>query len=94
MHHALPGEGDQFHLALITRFEACGIACGDVQTEAARSGTIKAQSRVGLEEMVVTADLNGTVAGVGHAEHFGFQAHIGLNEFIGAGWKDFAWDHA
>ena len=78
MHHALPGKRDEFHLALITRLEAHGIACRDVQPEAARCGPVKAQGGVRLKEVVVAPNLNRAIARVGHFQNKRGKAKIRL----------------
>ena len=93
MHHALAGQGDEFHLALVAGLEAHRVASGDVESKAMRRGAVKAQRSVRLEEVVVAADLDRPVAGVRDEHRFRLQPDIGLEGFIGFERKDFAWDH-
>src|SRR5882724_3581608 len=65
VHDARPGIGDEPHDAALARLEARRRTGRDVETVAARNGAVEAQRRVGLEEMVVRADLDRPVAGVG-----------------------------
>src|SRR3954451_22665424 len=65
-------ELDEFHFFLLAGFEADGSACGDVEPHAARRFAIEFERVVHFEEMVMTADLYGAVAGMphDHAGHF------------------------
>ena len=65
---ALSGQRDEFDLPLISRFEAHGRACGDVEPEAARGFPIKPQRRINLVKVEMAADLHGPVARVGDDE--------------------------
>jgi len=78
MHHSLPGERDQFHLAFVARLEAHGITCRDVQPEAARCGPVKAQRCIRLKEVIVTPNLNRAIARVGHFQNTRGKAKIRL----------------
>src|SRR5579883_3220450 len=62
---ALAGERDEAHLAALAGLEADRRAGGNVEAEAARPGAVEFQRRIGLEEMVVRADLDRPVAGIG-----------------------------
>ena len=62
---ALARQRDQLDRARLARLEAHRGAGRDVEPEAARRGAIEGQRRVGLEEVVVRADLDRPVAGVG-----------------------------
>lgn len=78
MHYSLTGERDQLHLALVARLEAHGITRRDIQPEAARCGPVKAQRCVRLKEVVVTPNLNGAIARVGHFQNKRGKAKIRL----------------
>ncbi len=58
----LPEERHQRHVALLAGFEAHGGAGGDVEAHAARLVAVEHQAFVGLEEVVVAADLDRPVA--------------------------------
>src|SRR5690606_38678859 len=58
-------ERDQSHLTRLPRLEAHRGPGGNVEPHAARGGTVEAQGLVGLEEVVVRADLDRPVAGIG-----------------------------
>ena len=60
-----PAIRDQLDFALLAGLEAHGGARGDVEPKASRRRAIEAQRAVGLEEVVVRADLDRPVAGVG-----------------------------
>ena len=62
---ALARERHQPDLARLAGLEAHGRAGGDVEAVAARLGAVELQGRVGLGEVVVRADLDRPVAGVG-----------------------------
>src|SRR5258708_15235141 len=55
---ALAGERNERDLARLSRFEAHRGAGCDIEPHAARLLAIEFQCRIGLEEMVVRADLN------------------------------------
>ena len=65
---ALAGERDEAHLAALAGLEADRRAGGNVEPEAARLGAVEFQRRIGLEEMIVRADLDRPVAGIGDFE--------------------------
>ena len=60
--------GDEGDVAGLAGFEADGGAGGDVQALAAGGGAVEAQGGVGFGEVVVGADLDRAVAGVGDGE--------------------------
>jgi hypothetical protein len=70
-HRALAGQHHQRDLARLAGLEAHGGAGGDVEAEALGAVAVELQRRVGLIEMVVAADLDRAVAGVGDAERHG-----------------------
>src|SRR5580693_7832541 len=65
---ALAGERDELHVAGLPRLEAHRGAGRDVEPHAARFLAVELQRRIGLEEMVVRADLDRTVATIGDRE--------------------------
>src|SRR5688572_16280673 len=65
---ALAGEGHELHVACLAGLEADGGAGGDVEAVAAGLGAVEFERRVGLGEVVVRADLDRAVAGVGDGE--------------------------
>ncbi len=86
-----PGIGDQPHLAALPRLEPRRGPGRDVEPEAARLVAIELQRRVGLEEMVVRADLDRPVAGIGDDERDGRPPGIELD--IALGDENFAGEH-
>src|SRR3954451_14314770 len=62
------GELYESHRALLSRLEAHRCAGCDVQTIAARLLTVEHKRGVGLVEVIVRADLNGTITGVGNLD--------------------------
>src|SRR5947199_4339639 len=72
----LAGECDELHVAGLAGLEADRGAGGDVEADAAGFPAVELQGRVGLEEMIVRAHLNGTVAGVGDGERHRLAAGI------------------
>ncbi len=74
-----------------TGFEAHRRASGNIEAVAVSRGTVKAQRRVGLWEVHMTADLNRTVAGVDdlHLESL----RTGIDRDIAVAVDDFTWDH-
>src|SRR5262245_53137187 len=62
---ALACERHELHVAGLAGLEADGGAGGDVEAHAAGLFPLEFQRGIGLEEVVVRAHLNGTVAGIG-----------------------------
>src|ERR1700754_3684100 len=65
---ALAGERYELHLAGLARLKAHGGAGSDIEPHAARLLAIEFQRRIGLEEMIVRADLDRPVASIGDGE--------------------------
>ena len=61
---AVAGQRHQRDRAFLAGLEAHRGAGGDVQPEAARGGAIEFERGIGLEEMIMRADLDRPVAGV------------------------------
>src|SRR6516165_356350 len=86
-HHVLPepvdralaGERNKRDLARLPRFEAHRGAGGDIEPHAARFLAVELQRRIGLEEMVMRADLDRPVAGIGDAERHRLAALVELD---------------
>src|SRR5215469_10813445 len=76
VHRALAGERDQRDLAGLPGLEAHRGARRDVEPHAARLLAIELQRRIGLEEMIVRADLDRPVAGVGDGERHGLATGV------------------
>src|SRR3954447_2223698 len=89
---ALAGEGDQCHIARLSRLEARGGPGRDVEPHSARLLAIKRERRIGLEEMIVRAYLDRAVAGVGYAERCGLSASVERDLAVLD--EHFAGDHA
>src|ERR1700731_1213503 len=67
--HPLARERDQGDLARLAGLEAHRRAGGDVEPHAPRPLAIELQRRIGLEEMIMRADLDRPVAGIGDRDH-------------------------
>ena len=87
------GEGDELDFFRVAGLEADGGAGGDVEAEAAGRGAVEAEGLVGLEEMIVRADLDRTVAGVGDGEGERREVDVRRERLAFRG-DDFAGDHA
>src|SRR4029077_13229336 len=61
----LARERHEPYLARLPRLEPHRRAGGDIEPHAARLFAVKFQRRIGLEEMIVRADLDRTIAGIG-----------------------------
>src|SRR6266702_5029941 len=90
--HALAPECDEVHVAGLAGLEADGGTGGDVEAHAAGFLAVELQRRVGLEEMVVRADLDRAVAGVGDRQRHRLAAGIELDLAVLD--EEFAGDHA
>src|SRR5690606_10307538 len=77
------GVGDELNLPRLPWLEAHGSARCDVEVHATRGGTVEAQGGVHFAEMVVGADLHGSVAGVLHAQHQGAASRVDLDRLVG-----------
>src|ERR1700722_8263819 len=75
----LSRQRDEMHLAGLSRFEPHGGAGGDVEAHAARFLAIEFQRWIGLEEMIVRADLDRAVTGIGDRERDRLAASIELD---------------
>ena len=89
---SLASELDQRYGTLLSRLEAHSGARGDVETIAARSLTVERERAVGLVEMVVRADLNRPIAGVGHFQRERLAPRVEL-DLTGLG-SYFAWNQS
>src|SRR5438552_3676772 len=76
IHGALAGERDQGDVARLPGLEAHRGAGRDVEPHAARLLAVEPECRVGFEEVVVRADLDRPVAGVGHRQRHGLAAGV------------------
>src|SRR5271169_2074791 len=90
---AFAGDGDQAHDAALAGLEANRGSGRDVEPEALRLPAIELERRVGLEEMIVRADLDRPVAGIGdldrhrfaplvHGDVAGFGHHLARNLLV------------
>src|SRR6185437_15243003 len=75
----LAGERDERHLARLPRLEAYRRAGGDGEPHAARLLALEFQGRIGLEEMIMRADLDRPIAGVGDGERRRLAADVELD---------------
>src|SRR4029450_7175919 len=82
---------DELDVAGLAGLEADGGAGGDVEAHAAGLFALELQCGIGLEEMIVRAHLNGTVAGIGHRQRHGLAAGIELDVAVLD--EEFAGDH-
>src|SRR5258708_34975559 len=73
---ALAGERDERDVARLPGLEAPRGAGRDVEPHAARLFAVELERRVGLEEVVVRADLDRPVAGVRHRQRHGLAAGV------------------
>src|SRR6185312_17004413 len=81
----------QADLARLARLEADGGAGGNIEPHAAGFRTLELQGVVGLKKMVVRADLDRPVPGVGHFERE--LRCTGIELDVARSSDDFAWDH-
>lgn len=89
--HAVAAKRDQADFARLAGLEAHGGPSGDIEAHATGLFAVKAQAGIGLVEVIVRADLDGTVASIGDFEDN--LGGIGIEkDFAGLG-DDFAWDH-
>src|SRR6476619_5432967 len=77
--HALARERNERNLARLARLEPHGTARRDVEAHPARFLAVEFQRRICLEEMIMRADLDRPVAGIGHAHRDGLAALIELD---------------
>ena len=61
-------DGDEAHGSALAGLEANGGASRDVQPVAFRLRSLELERRIGLEEMIVRADLDRPIAGIGYIE--------------------------
>src|SRR6202035_5306487 len=73
---ALAGDGDQRNVARLPRLEAHRSPGRNVEPHAARLLAVEAQRRVGFEEVVMRADLDRPVAGIGDRQRHGAAALV------------------
>src|SRR6516162_10109113 len=88
---ALARERHELNLARLSGLEPHRRAGGDIEPHAARFFAVEFQRRIGLEEMIVRADLDRTIAGIGDRQRHGLAARIELDLAVLD--KAFAGDH-
>src|ERR1700676_250445 len=76
---AVSRERYQLHVAGLAGFEADRGASRDIEPHAAGASAIEFQRRVGLEEMIMRADLDRPVAAIGDIERHRLAAGIELD---------------
>ncbi len=86
-----PSIGHQRHGAGLARLEAHRRAGRNVQPEPAGHGTIKVQGRIGFKKMVVRADLDRPISGIGHGDLTGRPTDVQLQITLGN--LNLAWNH-
>src|SRR5882757_10977297 len=89
--HALSRQSDELHVAGLARLETHRGPGGDVEAHAAGPFAVELQGGVGFEEMVVRADLDRTVAGIGDGERHLLAAGIEFDLAVLD--EEFAGDH-
>src|SRR5688572_3477199 len=89
---AFAAKRHQRHVAFLARLEADRCSGGYVQTHAARLLPVEAERLVGLEEMVVAADLDWAIARIGDLQRDRRQTAVELDHAFAG--DDFTWDHA
>src|SRR5262249_53474100 len=77
--HALAGERNEHDLARLPRLKAHRGAGGDIEPHAARLFAIEFQRRIGLEEMIMRADLDRPIAGIGDRQRHRLAASVELD---------------
>jgi hypothetical protein len=90
-HTALTGISDEPHLAALPRLEARRSPGWDVEAKTARLLAVKGECRIGLVEMIMRADLDRAIAGVGDNQGHSRAAGVDL-DLTGRG-DDFSRDH-
>src|SRR5439155_23504794 len=88
---ALAGERYQLHVAGLSRLEPHRGAGRDIEPHAARLLAVEFKGRIGLEEVVMRADLDRSVAGVGDRERHRLAAGIEFDLAVLD--EEFTWDH-
>src|SRR6516164_759769 len=88
---ALAREGNELHVTGLAGLETHRGAGRDIEPHAARLLAIEFQRRIGLEEMVVRADLDRPVAGIGDGQRHGLAAGIEFDLAVLD--EEFAGDH-
>src|SRR5712671_7598923 len=73
---SLAGERHELDVAGLPRLEPHRGAGGDIEPHAARLFAVEFQRRIGFEEMIVRADLDRAVAGVGDVKRHGLAAGV------------------
>src|SRR5919106_524989 len=88
---ARAGDRHELDLARLPGLEAHRRAGRDVEATAARSLALELERGVGLEEMVVRADLNRAVAGIRHLQ--GDRGAVGIESDLAVADQIFAGNH-
>src|SRR5216683_2753310 len=88
---ARPGIGDQPDLARLARLEAHRCSRRDIEPAATRFVALEGKGAVGFVEMVMRADLDRPVAGIGDVQRHCRAAGIELD--LAGGNDDLTWDH-
>jgi hypothetical protein len=83
-------------VALLARLEAAGGARWNIKAHAASPGALESQRRIDLEEVIVTADLDGPVPGIRNTQHHDGTALIERDFTVRCQyltWDHGTWDH-
>src|SRR5262245_60510588 len=91
INQARPPVGDQPNFTGLARLEAHSRSRRNVQAIPKSSLSIKVESRVGLSEMIMTADLDRSVAYVGDPKRDG--RSILVQDNLARCWNNLAWYH-
>src|SRR5213080_5002920 len=89
--HAFSRQCHQLNVTGLAGLEAHGGAGGDVEAHAAGFLALEFQRGIGFEEMIVRADLDRTIAGVGDGQRHGLAAGIEFDLAVLD--EEFAGDH-
>src|SRR5271165_4084555 len=77
--HPFAAKRDQHHLAALAGLETHGCASCDVEAHAACLLALEFQRRIGFEEMIVRADLNRPIAGIGDRQRYCLASTVELD---------------
>mmetsp|Transcript_9643 Transcript_9643/g.23802 ORF Transcript_9643/g.23802 Transcript_9643/m.23802 type:complete len:491 (-) Transcript_9643:545-2017(-) len=91
-HHAVAGDGNQRHGSRLPRLEAHRRTGGNVEPHSEAELAVEGQQRVGLDEVVVAANLDGAIPRVRHRDHHanaaGVKWHIATQGVHAANWAE------
>jgi hypothetical protein len=88
---ARAGVWNQLNPSTLPRLESDGSASGNVQSISAGSEPVEVQGLVRFSEVIVTPDLYGSIAGIGHLERYRLRS--GIQDDFTACWNDLTGHH-